>query len=161
VTVLLNTTLDATRASGLSAPVSVLVSVATVQQGSCWIASPVVAASRCGLNVDDRPKADLESVRSLGSHSGSQTARSTQHVNGLTWARHPSSERLSRPSGLPRRQIETYGFVSVLAVLLGGGPPGSVSVTRCDSLRIWPFRACPSSDLSVVVADTGLAHQLA
>jgi hypothetical protein len=56
VTVLLNTTLGATRASGLSAPVSVLVSFATVQQGSCWIAMPVVAASRCGLNVDDRPK---------------------------------------------------------------------------------------------------------
>ena len=61
MTVLLNTTLGATRASGLSAPVSVLVSFATVQQGSCWIAMPVVAASRCGLNVDDRPKADLES----------------------------------------------------------------------------------------------------
>ena len=61
VTVLSNTTLGATRASGLSAPVSVLVSFATVQQGSCWIAMPVVAASRCGLNVDDRPKADLES----------------------------------------------------------------------------------------------------
>jgi hypothetical protein len=63
VTVLLNTTLGATRASGLSAPVSVLVSFATVQQGSCWIAMPVVAASRCGLNVDDRPNADLESER--------------------------------------------------------------------------------------------------
>jgi hypothetical protein len=61
VTVLLNTILGTTRASGLSAPVSVLVSFATVQQGSCWIAMPVVAASRSGLNVDDRPKADLES----------------------------------------------------------------------------------------------------
>jgi hypothetical protein len=39
--------------------------------------------------------------------------------------------------------------VSVVAVLLGGGPPGSVLVTRCDSLKIWPlWRAfgltCPS-----------------
>jgi hypothetical protein len=34
----------------------------------------------------------------------------------------------------------TYGSVSVVAVLLGGGPPGSVSVTRCDSLRIRPLR---------------------
>ena len=37
----------------------------------------------------------------------------------------------------------------VVAVLLGGGPPGSVPVTRCDSLTIWPlWRAlgmtCPS-----------------
>jgi len=34
-------------------------------------------------------------------------------------------------------------------VLLGGGPPGLVSVTRCDSLKIWPLRCalcvtCPS-----------------
>jgi hypothetical protein len=36
--------------------------------------------------------------------------------------------------------IEIYGSVSVVAVLLGGGPPGSVSVTRCDSLRIRPLR---------------------
>ena len=37
----------------------------------------------------------------------------------------------------------------VVAVLLGGGPPGSASVTRCDSLRIRPLRralhlTCPS-----------------
>ena len=81
MTVLLNTTLGATRASGLSAPVSVLVSFATVQQGSCWIAMPVVAASRCGLNVDDRPKADLESVRNL---TAAVTATQTGHV-GLSW----------------------------------------------------------------------------
>jgi hypothetical protein len=42
-----------------------------------------------------------------------------------------------------------YGSVSVVAVLLGGEPPGSVSVTRCDSLRIRPLRralhlTCPS-----------------
>ena len=48
-----------------------------------------------------------------------------------------------------RLVIEIYGSVSVVAVLLGGGPPGSVSVTRCDSLRIRPFRrafhlTCPS-----------------
>jgi len=47
------------------------------------------------------------------------------------------------------RQIETYGSVSVVAVLRGGGPAGSVSVTRCDSLRIRPLRrafhlTCPS-----------------
>jgi hypothetical protein len=29
--------------------------------------------------------------------------------------------------------------ISVVAVLLGGGPPGSVSVTRCDSMVIWPL----------------------
>jgi len=39
--------------------------------------------------------------------------------------------------------------VSVVAVLLGGGPPGSVPVTRCDSVKIWPLRrafssTCPS-----------------
>ena len=40
----------------------------------------------------------------------------------------------------PGQVIETYGSVSVVAVLLGGGPPGSVPVTRCDSLRIRPLR---------------------
>ena len=49
----------------------------------------------------------------------------------------------------PGQVIETYGFVSVVAVLLCGGPAGSVSVTRCGSLRIWPLRralhlTCPS-----------------
>jgi hypothetical protein len=43
----------------------------------------------------------------------------------------------------------TYGSVSVVAVLLGGGPAGSVSVTRRGSLRIRPLRralhlTCPS-----------------
>ena len=76
MTVLLNTTLGATRASGLSAPVSVLVSFATVQQGSCWIAMPVVAASRCGLNVDDRPKADLES----GLTDGRRDSKTIEHL---------------------------------------------------------------------------------
>jgi hypothetical protein len=43
----------------------------------------------------------------------------------------------------------TYGSVSVVAVLLGGGLAGSVSVTRCGSLRIRPLRralqlTCPS-----------------
>ena len=46
---------------------------------------------------------------------------------------------------------DDYGSVSVVAVLLGGGPPGSVPVTRCDSLRIRPLVACLASDLSVVV----------
>ena len=54
-----------------------------------------------------------------------------------------------------------YGSVSVVAVLLGGGPPGSVPVTRRDSHKIWPLRRALSVDLSVVVAGTGLAHQLA
>jgi hypothetical protein len=54
---LVNTTLGVTRASRLSAAVSVLVSFATIQPGSCWIAMPVVAAWRCGLSVDGRPKA--------------------------------------------------------------------------------------------------------
>jgi hypothetical protein len=45
--------------------------------------------------------------------------------------------------------VENYGSVSVVAVLLGGGPAGSVSVTRCDSLRIRPLRralhlTCPA-----------------
>ena len=31
--------------------------------GSSWVAMPVVVASRCGLNVDDRSGADLESER--------------------------------------------------------------------------------------------------
>jgi hypothetical protein len=31
--------------------------------------------------------------------------------------------------------------VSVVAVLLGGGPPGSVPVTRRDSHKIWPLTA--------------------
>ena len=39
--------------------------------------------------------------------------------------------------------IETYGSVGVVAVLLCGGPAGSVSVTRCDSLRIRPLRRAP------------------
>jgi hypothetical protein len=34
----------------------------------------------------------------------------------------------------------TYGSVIVVAVLLGGGPAGSVSVARCDFLRIRLFR---------------------
>jgi hypothetical protein len=39
--------------------------------------------------------------------------------------------------------------VSVVAVLLGGGPPGSAPVTRRDSTKIWPLRralfvTCPS-----------------
>ena len=55
----------------------------------------------------------------------------------------------------------TYGSVSVVAVLLGGGPPGSVPVTRRDSPKIWPLRRALCVDLSVVVAGTGLAHQLA
>jgi hypothetical protein len=33
--------------------------------------------------------------------------------------------------------------ISVVAVLLGGGPPGSVSVTRCDSIVIWPLGQRP------------------
>jgi hypothetical protein len=46
-------------------------------------------------------------------------------------------------------------------VLPGGGPPGSVPVTRRDSSKIWPLRRALCVDLSVVVAGTGLAHQLA
>jgi hypothetical protein len=46
----------------VSAPVSVLVSFAAVQRGSRSVAMPVIAASRCGLTIDDRPRADLESV---------------------------------------------------------------------------------------------------
>jgi hypothetical protein len=47
--------------SRVGGPVSVLVSFATVQQGSSWVAMPVGVASRGGLNVGDRPRADLES----------------------------------------------------------------------------------------------------
>ena len=81
MTVSLNT-LGATCASGLSAPVSVLVSFATVQQGSCWVAMPVVAASRCGLNVDDRPKADLES----GLTDGSRESNAIEHLAAVAAA---------------------------------------------------------------------------
>jgi hypothetical protein len=94
---------------GLSAAVSVLVLFATVQRSSCWIAMPVVAASRCGLNVDDRPTAGLESGRSLGSHSGSQTVRPAQHFNGLARLRAGGSGRHRRPANRSRRRSETYG----------------------------------------------------
>jgi hypothetical protein len=62
---------------------------------------------------------------------------------------------------LDRQPSWSYGSVSVVAVLLGGGPAGSVSVTRCDSLRIRPFRralllTCPSW-----LPAPDLAHQLA
>jgi hypothetical protein len=55
----------------------------------------------------------------------------------------------SRSSQQWRRERPDYGSVSVVAVLLGGGPPGSVPVPRCDSLRIRPpvralLLTCPS-----------------
>jgi hypothetical protein len=46
-------------------------------------------------------------------------------------------------------------------VLLEGEPPGSVLVIRRDSFMIWPLRRAFVADLSVVVAGTDLAHQLA
>jgi hypothetical protein len=51
----------------------------------------------------------------------------------------------------PTRQLLHHDrrSVSVVAVLLGGEPPGAASVTRCDSVMIWPLRCalgmtCPS-----------------
>jgi hypothetical protein len=51
--------------------------------------------------------------------------------------------------------------VSVVAVLLGGGPPGSAPVTQCDSLTIWPLRRALGMTCPLWLPATGLAHQLA
>jgi hypothetical protein len=72
LTVLLNTTLGATRASGLRASLS----FSLIRDGSAGFMLDCHPCSRrlAGWSeVDDRPKADLASGRSLGSHSGSQT----------------------------------------------------------------------------------------
>jgi hypothetical protein len=70
--------------------------------------------------------------------------------SGSSWVCRSPATTSRRPvfrGRLQRRR--TYGSVSVVAVLLGGGPAGSVAVTRCDSLRIRPLRralhlTCPS-----------------
>lgn len=49
----------------------------------------------------------------------------------------------------------------VVAVLPGGGPPGSVPVTAMWLSQDLAAPACPLFDISVEVAGTGLAHQLA
>jgi hypothetical protein len=48
----------------------------------------VVAASRCGLNVDDRPKADLESGLILGARPDACTKplRTVQALSDQSWA---------------------------------------------------------------------------
>ena len=55
------------------------------------------------------------------------------------------ARRLARPAHQPTRpsarvEITIPRSVSVVAVLPGGGPPGSVPVTRRDSPKIWPLR---------------------
>jgi hypothetical protein len=73
-----------------------------------------------------------------------------------------SSRDKCRKRSLPGSTVRREGrAISVVAVLLGGGPPGSAPVTQCDSPKLWPRWACPFCDLSVVVAAPSLAHQLA
>jgi hypothetical protein len=65
----------------------------------------VVAASRCGLNVDDRPKADLESGLILGARPDACTKplRTVQALSDQSWA------STAKPSDRSRCQVETYG----------------------------------------------------
>ena len=72
-------------------------------------------------------------------------------------ADNPGAGSTSRPK---RSRRCTYGSVSVVAVLPGGGPPGLVAATRRDSSDL-AASACPVVDLSGAVAGTGLAHQMA
>src|SRR5215472_13748755 len=58
----------------------------------------------------------------------------------------PRSERVRRLGLEPR----TRGFVSVVPVVLGGLPPGSVPAVLGDSPRILAAWACLSFDLSLV-----------
>jgi hypothetical protein len=71
---------------------------------------------------------------------------------------------VSEPSSCVWRATIPVGVteesVSVVAVLLGGEPPGSAPVIRRDSLKIWPF-GVPCCGPVRWVAGTGLAHQLA
>src|SRR4029453_19404637 len=78
--------------------------------------------------------------RGTGSQSGSQTAQPTCTTTDAHGAQTAALSVKADPLDQSGRLVETYGSVSVVAVLLGGGPPGSASVTRCDSLRIRPLR---------------------
>jgi hypothetical protein len=71
---------------------------------------PVVAASRCGLNVDDRPKADLESGFTDGrrnsnviEHLAAAAAASSPMINSTVAARDPVLAVRPRGARLERR----------------------------------------------------------
>jgi hypothetical protein len=70
-----------------------------------------------------------------------------------------SLEGLEAVQGL--RTPTTQRSVSVVAVLLGGGPPGLVPAIARDSGLDLAASVCLVADLSVAVAGTGLAHQMA
>jgi len=80
------------------------------------------------------------SCRNTSSSAATTDLLRARTVNQPEQAHH---DQIEEPETHDRRSV------SVVAVLLGGGPPGSASVTRCDSLTIWPlWRAlgmtCPS-----------------
>jgi hypothetical protein len=101
---------------------------------------------------DRHAAAQTQTVQPHGRHPASLPATRTALRRIL---RRP----LTRPTGnrRPRQPLldtltawdAFIASVSVVAVLPGGGPPGSVPVTRRDSHRIWPSRralrlTCPS-----------------
>ena len=88
-------------------------------------------ARRCGGTLAGQLQLELQ-----------LSARTARQLN-----RHlPRSARVRRQGLGPR----TRGFVSVVPVVLGGLPPGSVPAVLGDSPRIWPLWVCLSFDLSLV-----------
>jgi hypothetical protein len=91
-------------------------------------AMPVVAASRCGLNVDDRPKADLES----GFTDGRRNSNAIEHLAApaaassrkrrrrwpvailINFSGSPTGPTPSeRPPNEPRKHLLTSGFTGI------------------------------------------------